>query len=189
VEEEPSAAPEEITPADGSKKVSRVDMHAERAQKMAERFRVPIDTAQWSAAAKEKSKDVHRVEKPIRMRIHRHCHRCNTVFGGNKVCVSCEHVRCKNCPRSPPKKTEKKAKEAPVPVAHAIEPDDYWNLRDEAIVLTKPSKNPGAQPLVKKKPMQRVRRTCCGCASLFVSGTKTCATCSHTRCADCPRDP
>jgi len=37
--------------------------------------------------------------------------------------------------------------------------------------------------------MQRVRRTCHECSTLYQPGSKVCASCQHVRCADCPRDP
>lgn len=145
------------------------------------------------------------------MRIHRVCHKCNTTFGNNKVCPSCQHTRCKTCPRYPVKKTpeqkEKKEKEAAAAAAAEgkenvvpgkvgiegygiIEPDTYYGLR-ETILLTKPNPKTGGQPLVRKKPMQRVRRTCHECETLFAPGSKICSKegCGHIRCADCPRDP
>lgn len=181
--EEPNISP------DGPqlKKTVRSEVHAERARKLGERFRVTIEPQQHTGT----DKVVYRIEKPIRVRIHRQCHKCNTVFGGNKICSSCEHIRCKSCPRYPPLKTERKEKEKVVPANLSpsyIEPDHYWNLREE-IALTKPSPKPGCQPLVRKKPMQRVRRNCCGCSALFTANSKICPGCSHGRCADCPRDP
>ncbi|KAH8651634.1 hypothetical protein BGZ60DRAFT_533978 [Tricladium varicosporioides] len=197
--EEPVPAPKETAPAepvtttDGPqpKKIMRSEIDAERARKLGERFRIPIEPHDW--ASKKVDKEAYRIEKPIRMRIHRTCHRCNATFGGNKTCTSCEHVRCTKCPRYPLKKPETKAKEkvvAPVVGANidAIEVDSYWNLRDE-IVLTKPNPRPHGQPLVRKKPMQRVRRTCHECSTQFSANSKICAGCSHIRCADCPRDP
>jgi len=169
-------------------KVLRAQIDEERARKLSERFKVPIDTKEWIVDRAEK--EAYRIEKPVRMRIHRSCHECNTAFGGNKVCVTCQHSRCADCPRYPPKKDKSKAKEKKketVVALSGIEADHYWNLREE-IVLTRPSKT-GGQPLVRKKPMQRVRRTCHECQSLFPAGNKICGLCSHVRCVDCPRDP
>ncbi|CAG8954813.1 hypothetical protein HYFRA_00004739 [Hymenoscyphus fraxineus] len=168
------------------KKMIRSEVHAERARVLGERFRVTIEPQQYTGG----DKIVYRIEKPIRVRIHRQCHKCNTVFGGNKICSSCEHVRCKGCPRYPPLKTGKD-KEKALPAALSpsyIEPDTYWNLKEE-ITLTKPNPKPGCQPLVRKKPMQRVRRNCCACSALFMPNSKICPRCEHGRCTDCPRDP
>ena len=80
-----------------------------------------------------------------------------------------------------------KENEASKAAEGAIEPDTYWGIREQ-YVLTMPSRT-GGQPLVKKKPMQRVRRTCHECSSLFLAGVKICSNCGHVRCTDCPRDP
>jgi hypothetical protein len=110
------------------------------------------------------------------------------------VCSQCQHVRCKECPRHPIKKDKNpedkgKAKEATAAVpGGAIEADTYYGLKEQ-IQLTKPSNKPGGQLLVRKKPMQRVRRTCHLCNTLYGAGVKTCSNCGHVRCTDCPRDP
>ncbi|KAK6600026.1 hypothetical protein H4I96_07352 [Botrytis cinerea] len=86
-------------------KISRADINAERARKLAERFQLQIEPHEWQTLTGEK--DVWRIEKPIRMRIHRTCHKCDTTFGANKICTNCEHPRCTKCPRYPLKKKEK----------------------------------------------------------------------------------
>jgi len=185
VVEEPAPVEAPVV-GDGSTKVLRSQIDSERAKKLAERFKVSLEPL---SAGPEKQ--VNRVEKPIRMRIHRSCHLCGTTYGSNKVCAKCEHVRCKSCPRYPVRKTgvKSKGKETDVPVAPgAIEADTYYGLKEE-IILTRPNPKAGGQPLVFKKPHQRVRRTCHECATLFPNGTKICPGCQHVRCADCPRDP
>lgn len=171
-------------PVGTHRKMMRSEIEAERAKKLAERFALYIEPL-----SPVPDKETTRIEKPVRMRIHRTCHICSTTYGGNKTCVKCEHVRCKSCPRYPVKKTEKKEK-ALAPTTHivTIEPDTYWGLR-EPILLTRPSGKPGAQPLVRKRPKQRVRRNCHECHGLFPSGTKICPGCDHVRCVECPRDP
>ncbi|TLS29817.1 hypothetical protein PpBr36_01267 [Pyricularia pennisetigena] len=45
------------------------------------------------------------VHKKPRQRVRRHCHECGTLFtGGSRECSHCNHVRCTDCPRDPPKK-------------------------------------------------------------------------------------
>lgn len=181
-EVEPTKVPE------GATKVLRSQIDTERAKKLAERFALTVEP--FPARPEKES---YRIEKPIRMRIHRTCHVCDTTFGSNKVCAKCEHVRCKQCPRYPVKKDKKpedkgKAKEGAAAVVGGIEVDTYYGLREQ-IQLTKPNPKPGAQPLVRKKPMQRVRRTCHECQTLYAAGVKICSNCGHVRCTDCPRDP
>ncbi|TGO75341.1 hypothetical protein BELL_0219g00060 [Botrytis elliptica] len=86
-------------------KVSRAEINAERARKLAERFQLQIEPHEWQSLTGEK--DVWRIEKPIRMRIHRTCHKCDTTYGANKICTNCEHPRCTKCPRYPLKKKDK----------------------------------------------------------------------------------
>ncbi|TVY59696.1 hypothetical protein LSUE1_G009822 [Lachnellula suecica] len=156
-------------------KVSRAEIDAERARKLGERFKVTLDPIPWPA-----DMDAYRIEKPIRMRIHRSCHRCSVTFGSSKTCVSCQHVRCTKCPRYPPKGTATGTGEkTKTLLPGAIEPDDYWNLRD-VVELRMPNPR-GGQPLVRKKPMQRVRRTCCGCETMFTASVKVCGKCAHVR--------
>lgn len=190
---EPTPAPvEEAKPAaEGPQptKVLRSQIHADRAKKLGERFAVTIEPYEFAPGT---DKETTRIEKPIRMRIHRSCHRCNATFGGNKVCAQCQHTRCSKCPRYPPKKDKKdKGKEtvaATESKADVIEVDTYWGLKEE-LKLTKPSSKANGQPLVRKNPMQRVRRNCHECKALFTAGNKTCPQCGHIRCTDCPRIP
>jgi hypothetical protein len=169
----------------------RSQIAAERANKLNQRFKLPMLEANEFLAVPDK--EAIRIEKPIRVRIHRTCHKCQTTFGGNKVCASCQHPRCPMCPRYPvkrPKTEGAKGRKNEAPEASVegyIEPDTYWGMR-EPFVLTKPSRT-GEQLLVRKKPMQRVRRTCHACSTLFPPGTKLCSNCGHVRCTDCPRDP
>lgn len=181
------AAPEPETKIpEGAQKIMRSEIEAERARKLAERFAITIEP--WPVSKPDK--EAYRIEKPVRMRIHRTCHKCNTTFGANKICVNCQHTRCTKCPRFPVKKPEGKGKSKPVapPKEGYIEPDTWYGMRQE-VPLTKPNPKPNGQPLVRKAPRQRVRRTCCKCSTIFVTASKICANCEHARCTDCPRDP
>ncbi|KAI9045282.1 uncharacterized protein KD926_009696 [Aspergillus affinis] len=150
---------------------------------------------------------VERVAKPIRMRVRRSCHRCQTPFGSDRVCVNCQHTRCKSCPRHPsPRRKEdpetafrnlmaQKGKgvagNAPVPQQQHGNPSRPKQINDgnrNEYVLRIPSRT-GGQDLVRKPVMQRVRRTCHRCDKLFVAGSKQCSGCDHVRCKKCPRDP
>ncbi|THV49844.1 hypothetical protein BGAL_0176g00030 [Botrytis galanthina] len=167
-------------------KVSRAEINAERARKLAERFQLQIEPHEWQSLTGEK--DVWRIEKPIRMRIHRTCHKCDTTYGANKICTNCEHPRCTKCPRYPLKKKDKGKTAVANTGPTKVEVDREWK-KSEKLIMTLPSQKVGGQPLVRKKPTQRVRRTCHECSTLFTAGNKICTTCSHTRCADCPRNP
>lgn len=185
---EQTVAPEGPPPT----RLLRSQMQIERARKLVERFDLNLSTDDFISVSLDR--EAFRVEKPIRMRIHRTCHKCNTMFGGNKKCVTCQHKRCSKCPRYPPLKTDDAAQEKER-LEELLAPDenvtdDYQSLQSlrEQMVWTRPRRTSG-QPLVKKKPVQRVRRTCHVCLTLFNTGSYVCANCQHRRCADCPRDP
>jgi hypothetical protein len=179
-----AAEPEKKIP-EGATKMMRSEIEAERQKKLAERFAIDIEPLSTT----KPDRVTYRVEKPVRMRIHRICHKCNTTFGGSKICANCEHPRCTKCPRFPAKKPEGKGKsKEDAPRKDIIEPDSWWGLKEE-VELTMPNPKANGQPLVRKAPRQRIRRTCCKCSTLFATGGKTCSDCEHSRCADCPRDP
>ncbi|KFH48664.1 hypothetical protein ACRE_004370 [Hapsidospora chrysogenum ATCC 11550] len=183
----------------GVSKLSKSELLEERAKRLGERFGLEIKAGEWQhAAAPPNSDTVLRIDKPIRMRVRRTCHKCSTGFGAAKECPGCSHVRCTKCARYPPKRTEaeviaSRERRAALMKANkenqAIVPDyDFENYNDREFVLKKPSKT-GGQDLIYKKPRQRVRRTCHECQALFMAHSKKCENCSHIRCTDCPRDP
>ncbi|KAK3721027.1 hypothetical protein LTR37_003317 [Vermiconidia calcicola] len=90
-----------------------VSLSQERAQKIFEKYGLKYESR--NANTDPEPRDAtQRVEKSIRIRIHWTCHDCNTSFGANKTCTSCEHRRCRECSRSPSKKVKdllKKSKE------------------------------------------------------------------------------
>lgn len=143
---------------------------------------VTIDAIDLGAASE-------RVEKKIRLRVHRTCHECQGEFGKERICPKCAHKRCGQCTRFPEKKNKKKAATgAAAPVVAAAAATTATETPALKSLLTKPGRC-GGQDLVHKKPTQRVRRNCHACNTLFMSGSKECASCKHVRCADCPRDP
>lgn len=172
-------------------KIPRAQIFEERAKRLGELYGLELKPGEWH------STEGHalRVEKPIRMRVHRKCHLCSTSFGVGRECPKCKHPRCKECPRVPPKRTEAEREESRKKRAAIIKeraektpiiPD--WDTTPKKVVLTRPAKT-GGQDLIYKKPRQRIRRTCCQCQTLFLGSKKTCESCNHGRCTDCPRDP
>ena len=174
--------------------LSKAQVFEQRAKKLGERYGLEIMPSDWQTVKPDET--VLRVDKPIRMRIRRSCHRCSAGFPLNaRECPNCPHIRCNSCLRQPPARTEaqlaasrerraailKRNKEnMPIIPDYSIDPP-------KEIYMTKPSKT-GGQELVYKKPRQRVRRTCHECNCLFSPGSKNCQ-CGHIRCTDCPRDP
>jgi hypothetical protein len=166
---EPVAAESTTKAPEGAKRVMRSEIEAERNKKLAERFAITVEPL-----SVKPDKEAYRIEKPVRMRIHRICHKCNTTYGGSKICVECGHPRCTKCPRFPVKKPEGKDKskeEAAAPKGDIIEPDSWFGLKED-VPLTMPNPKPDGQPLVRKAPRQRVRRTCCKCKTLYLTGTQ-----------------
>lgn len=178
----------------GVSKYSKAQMLEERARNLSERFGLDIKASEWHAASTVDD-TVLRTDKPIRMRVRRSCHQCNTNFTTSNECGNCKHTRCSQCTRYPPKRTEQEliaSRERRAAIIKANKENapiiaDYgWDEKE--ILLKRPSKT-GGQDLVYKKPRQRVRRTCHGCATVFKAGSKKCEQCGHSRCTDCPRDP
>ncbi|KAL7788937.1 hypothetical protein V8C37DRAFT_387296 [Trichoderma ceciliae] len=177
----------------GVSKLTKLELFEERAKKLNDRFGLEIHPMEWQSAIP--SDTVLRMDKPIRMRIRRTCHRCNATFGATKECPNCEHSRCTKCTRYPPKRSEaeiiasRERRAAKIKANRENAPilPDYGPV-EKNVVLKRPSKT-GGQDLVHKKPRQRVRRTCHECQTLFMAGNKTCERCNHVRCTDCPRDP
>ncbi|KAI4869639.1 hypothetical protein F4820DRAFT_385590 [Hypoxylon rubiginosum] len=189
----PAAAPKRPQ-YEGATKIPRLQIHEERAKKLGSRFGLEIKPSEWHST----EGDVLRVEKSVRMRIHRECHRCHSAFGAGNECPSCQHKRCKNCTRYPVKRTDSERdanrtrREAIIrrnkENAPIIPSYDY----SEKIILKRPGKTGGQDLVFKGKPRMRVRRHCHVCSSLITAHSKqarTCDNCGHRRCADCPRNP
>lgn len=165
-------------------------MQQEKARALFAKYGLTLEPEEWISS---RNLNVERVEKPIRMRVRRTCHRCQTTFGPDKVCVNCQHVRCKKCARYPPAKSkeQKEQKEAKTKVAAAAAAKQEARPKQQKTklpVLTIPSRT-GGQDLVRKPIKQRVRRYCHRCNNLFIGGATECTQCKHIRCKKCPRDP
>ncbi|KAF2626766.1 hypothetical protein BU25DRAFT_411300 [Macroventuria anomochaeta] len=168
----PAPAPIEFTPV-----LDRNAMQQERARALFAKYGLTLESHEWFSASAP-APLVPRVEKAIRMRVHRSCHRCGTLYGHEKMCVQCEHKRCKKCPRYPKKKTPgEKGKEKEV-----VEQPK----KKKVLTVTTRSGN----ELAYQPATQRIRRTCHKCEALFVPPmATTCGSCNHVRCTKCPREP
>lgn len=152
----------------------------EKARILFAKYGITLEPGEWTAPTKG---DGERVEKKIRMRVHRTCHRCQVTFGPEKVCTNCDHNRCKKCPKFPVRKPKSKGKGLG---AGAISGEDA--TKGKSKILTMPSRVTGKE-LARKDPSQRVRRTCHKCDTLFVGRAIQCEGCGHERCPSCPREP
>ena len=124
-----------------------------------------------------------RIHKPIRMRVHRTCHRCKTTFGPDKTCPGCQHRRCTKCPRYPVKKPKKQKAEASTA---------FVERRDS------PEPPPPGPPKRTKRDYTNVHRParpgvsrfCHKCETQFdLPNQSTCQNCGHNRCTRCLREP
>lgn len=182
----------------GAPTLSQADLEEqERAQALFARFGLPFEQHDWSAS--NLTDDANRVQKPIRMRVHRSCHHCETMFGSNKVCATCEHVRCKKCPHHPVTEVEdslagsKKVGEQDRGSRgdSGMEGSARRRYRRAGEPLIVDSRGKEREKSRTHKPVkQRIRRTCHRCQVPFVPATSTtCESCAHVRCTKCPRDP
>ncbi|MCJ1298821.1 hypothetical protein MMC08_001612 [Hypocenomyce scalaris] len=171
--------------------VTSGEMQQERARALFAKYGLTLEPDDWTPPARG---DAERVEKMIRMRIHRHCHQCQTTFGRDKVCSNCQHIRCAKCPRYPAKK--KKVTGADGLAASAgpglggglLAVDKRVQSKTGEVPLTMPGRTPG-KVLVRRGPVQRVRRTCHRCETIFQGKCKACGNCKHERCPKCSREP
>lgn len=170
-------------------RATRLPIHTERAQRLGERFNLPISAETPPTFGPDPEATC--LERSTRPWILTTCHECNTTFGGSIICATCTHPRCPKCPRYPPigsgtSGENKENRQTGSSAAGDIEVDDDHGKEKE--VLTKQGKS-GERQLVKKKITQRVRRTCHLCTTLYTPASRICLNCSHTRCSECPRDP
>ncbi|KAF2644224.1 hypothetical protein P280DRAFT_466885 [Massarina eburnea CBS 473.64] len=176
----PAAAAEEPkqTAIVTTQELNRSALQQERARALFAKYGLTLESHEWISTPAHPI-NVQRVEKPIRMRVHRTCHHCGTTYGGDKVCSKCEHKRCKKCPRYPKKKS---------PVEKGKEAEEGLKKPKKKKLLTLTSKTGGE--LVYQPTKQRVRRTCHKCQNMFVPSSATiCEHCRHVRCTRCPREP
>lgn len=173
-------------------------LQQEKARALFAKYGLTLEPGEWKSPT---DLQLTRVTKPIRMRVRRTCHRCETTFGPDKICANCQHPRCKKCPRFPPA-PEKPEGERQHPSLPKSKLPEIWasqrgvpgftpHLRltgNPAAPLSMASRT-GGPDLVRKPVRQRVRRTCHSCETAFASGSKECENCKHVRCKKCPRTP
>ena len=149
----------------------------EKARALFAKYGMTLEPGEWTVPT---TIGLPRVEKQVRMRIHRTCHRCQTTFGADRVCSHCQHTRCKKCPQFPGSKS-KVSKGKGVAVG-GVATD---GKTDPLTILHRAT----GKEMTRKAPTQRVRRTCHQCETLFQGKATQCENCKHLRCSKCPRDP
>ena len=156
-------------------------MQEEKARALFLKYGLTLEAGEWTVPT---TVGLPRVEKQVRMRIHRICHRCQTTFGADRVCSHCQHTRCKKCPRFPGSKT-KVSKGKGVAFGSVVADDGLDKTADPLTMLHRAS----GKEMTGKTPAQRVRRTCHQCETPFQGKATQCENCKHVRCSKCPRDP
>ncbi|KAF7176752.1 hypothetical protein CNMCM7691_003765 [Aspergillus felis] len=126
----------------------------EKARALFAKYGLTFEPGEWKTPS---DMTVQRVAKPIRMRVRRTCHRCETTFGPDKVCVNCQHIRCTKCPRHASTEPNDQAQNALETIRAAQGHGPPRRLSKES-QLTIPSRT-GGQDLIRKPHRQRVRRT------------------------------
>ncbi len=91
---------------------ANIARHLARARELFKIYDFEIDESEWKVDQGRTDKATERVQKTIRMRVRYTCHTCNTTFGHDKVCISCQHPRCTKCIRYPPRKSKDTRKQA-----------------------------------------------------------------------------
>ncbi|OJJ75192.1 hypothetical protein ASPBRDRAFT_53135 [Aspergillus brasiliensis CBS 101740] len=161
----------------------------EKARALFAKYGLTLEPGEWRSPS---DTTVQRVVRPIRMRVRRTCHRCQTTFGPNKVCVNCQHVRCKSCPRHPSTKTNDHRDDTQAAlqaiVAQKLHKPAPVQHKPKQAPLTLPSRT-GGQDVIHHPTRQRIHRTCHQCSTPFAPDATECSTCQHIRCTMCPRDP
>lgn len=161
-------------------------LQEEKARVLFAKYGLTLEPGEWKAAT---DVPVQRVTKTIRMRVRRTCHRCQTTFGPDKVCVNCQHVRCKKCPRHPAAKSKDQKDRTETALQTIVaQKSQPVQPKPKEHKLTLPSRT-GGQDLIRRPARQRVRRTCHRCNTIFAPHATECASCKHIRCKICPRDP
>ena len=92
--QEPEAPLEE--PRSPETSIESNKIQEEKARALFAKSEMTLGINEWKPPFKD---DAVWVQKKVRMRIHRHCHKCQTLFGVDRECIECGHTRCKKCPR------------------------------------------------------------------------------------------
>ena len=81
----------------------------EKARAIFKKYDFEFNDEDWQASEPRPKAPRERVQKQIRMRVKYTCHNCKTVYGHERICSKCQHKRCSECIRYPPKKRKDKA--------------------------------------------------------------------------------
>ena len=174
----PAPAPKVDVQRPSDNAAAYIKLREDKARALFTKYGFTLEPGEWSRPI---TGQPEWIEKKVVMRVHRQCHRCQTTFGGEKICSRCSHNRCKKCPRFPSKRPKDQKDPA------AIRVDRNPEARADTRPLTITTKH--GKEHVRKHPVHRVRRTCHKCGTLFTGKATQCGNCKHQRCPQCPREP
>ncbi|EXJ84441.1 hypothetical protein A1O3_05109 [Capronia epimyces CBS 606.96] len=129
-----------------------------KAQAIFAKYNLELSQADWGIRPRQPHE---RVSKNIRMRVKYTCHNCATTFGHDRVCVGCQHRRCAQCIRYPPKKNR--------PREHPRE---------------RPTQ-PGPPQNLAAPPHAGAQGACHECRTGLEPGVQECPNCHHQICDRC----
>lgn len=157
-------------------------MQEEKARALFAKYGLTLEPGEWTVPT---TVGVPRVEKQVRMRIHRICHRCQTTFGADRLCSRCHHTRCKKCPRVPGPGSKIKASKGKGIAVGAVVTDDGLEKKADPLTML----HSASEKEMTMNIQSRVRWKCEKCQTLFKDTEKICSNCGHEKCDECPREP
>lgn len=160
-EELPDPVKLSLQPRQAQDNVNGPESRFRRAQAIFAQYNIHLSEDDWDMKPQVFPE---RVSKNIRMRVRYTCHNCSTTFGHDRVCVGCQHRRCTQCSRYPPK-------------------------RDQTRPAATPT-NP-ALPQVGTQtaaPRLSAEGACHECQTGLELGTQACPNCHHRICERCVQE-
>jgi hypothetical protein len=163
-------------------------MNRGRAKALFDKYGLPFEELDRPCSSDKDGVRRLRVEKPIRMRVRFACHNCSVVFGLSRICQNCEHVRCKECHRSPVRRAKEKSErkkldkgKEPAQVESSVEG------RSRGGFIQMPETTPSAAD--SQTMAQQIRTTCHRCEASFVpASAQICIACGHLKCSRCTNE-
>ena len=180
-----SGSPLDVDPTAEDTKIplppTRNAAQRDRIQNLFAKYGIEVDPEEIATATAQQYPE--RIHKPVRMRVHRMCHRCKTTFGPDKTCANCQHRRCTKCPRYPAKKVKNQTVTPGTAAAPRKDSQD-----PPAPAGTRRTRKDDTN--IHKPIRQAVSRFCHRCDTQFdLPNRSTCQNCGHNRCTRCLQEP
>ncbi|KAL9098019.1 MAG: hypothetical protein Q9163_006234 [Psora crenata] len=172
--EKPASTP--IRPKSAMNAIENSKIQEEKIRAVFAKYNMTLDVGEWTPPFRV---ETLRVEKKVRMRVHRTCHRCQTQFGVDRVCSGCNHNRCKKCPRFPT--TKKEATKEKAAAGASTKRPATQRTRSSDTALGVGEDDPPFRLLPKW--------TCHLCQNVHRDPENPCLRCEHRKCRDCAVEP